>query len=1093
MVILPFLLTPFSGNPQSFVRVFSGTKANILKIMMINDHEGFFLTDKIYSLNGDVWEKMDFPVTRKIVTFFAFSKNDIWFSVNLEINTSLLYHYHDGVTEPILLPFPNHITAFYFPSPDLGFFTGYSDVAVYEKGRFGIIKPTPIRSITVKIFGTESERFWLLTLAKELYFYERGNYQRILTRKMVKDVHFLSPDHCFILCDDEILEFRDYQIKQIYESAELKKAMKIRISGTGEIWLTGVGGLILVYKDKKMRKIIYPGNDELSDVSFSDNTDIWISGSNGTLLYSGKHQFPDYTGSYPGFSAHKIISYGIDIDNEYGVGLADLNGDDKTDIYAVCIYHPNRLYINHLDPKTDKSPESCFTEEGIKRGASGVMKSEGSLGIPELKIGVAIADVDNDGDQDIYLSYLNKKNKLLLNDGKGYFRDVSNQDYRACEDLKRSNSAAFSDIDLDGDLDLFVTSENSSNKLYLNDGTGHFTDITESAGLSSSGGGMCCSFADINNDGYPDLCISFWYPSNKLYLNETKNGKVKFRDITDKTDLRKSEPTKSNAVVFADVNNDGNMDLFIANRYAANKLYLNNGTGYLKDVSKEVFDDKVFLSNGAVFADFDLDGYQDLYVTNVGENVLYKNMGGKYFKDVTTGYGADLSGYCTGCASGDMDHDGDIDLYVSNFIKGSSTLFINRLEKRNSVTFRLQGTRSNRDAIGAKIFLYIAKPKGDGDSLAGYMEISGGGGYGSVSAREAIFGILPGLNYHAIIIFPSSGNIVKIEKIKSGEVYRVFEENGLRAIRTNFQKSATRFVTDRETRPEIIKYLIVFVIFAIYLRTHRKGSTNIIMIRRLMCLSVIIVFFLVNQILLFSSSFIIFFISPAVAMIGLIILHLITERILLKRLAEKEKTDLREKISRDLHDDLASTLGSISIYSNTLKRLDGPSHINFPKLSLKISELTQTALQSITDIIWMTAPRNDSLQSLISKTGNLMFDILTDNQISFKAEIDIPERKIILQDKLKNNVFLIFKEALHNIIRHSGAKNVTFQAGLEEKVCTVRLTDDGHGFPETKDHNDGSYGNGLINMQRRATESMMDLKIRSFSGKGTEIQLSFKI
>ena len=110
--------------------------------------------------------------------------------------------------------------------------------------------------------------------------------------------------------------------------------------------------------------------------------------------------------------------------------------------------------------------------------------------------------------------------------------------------MNRSNAAAFADVDIDGDLDLFVTNEEGSNRLFENNGTGHFKDITATSGLESTGGGMCASFADVNNDGYPDLCVSFWYPSNKLYFNESKNGRIYFRDVTHLTDLAGAAPAK---------------------------------------------------------------------------------------------------------------------------------------------------------------------------------------------------------------------------------------------------------------------------------------------------------------------------------------------------------------------------------------------------------------------------------------------------------------------------------------------------------------------------------------------------------------------
>jgi signal transduction histidine kinase len=208
---------------------------------------------------------------------------------------------------------------------------------------------------------------------------------------------------------------------------------------------------------------------------------------------------------------------------------------------------------------------------------------------------------------------------------------------------------------------------------------------------------------------------------------------------------------------------------------------------------------------------------------------------------------------------------------------------------------------------------------------------------------------------------------------------------------------------------------------------------------------------------------------------------------------DKQKLKLREKISRDLHDDLASTLGSISIYADTLKRIDNPGNSEFKKLTFKIAELTQSALQSITDIIWMTSPKNDSLQGLLAKTNNLLYDTLMDNGIQYLAEINTPEQVILLQDELKNDIFLILKESTHNIIRHSKAESVHFFTDVNDDTCSITLMDDGIGFDDKKTERQISHGNGLINMGLRAQESNIDLSVISHPGKGTIISLSFKI
>jgi signal transduction histidine kinase len=141
----------------------------------------------------------------------------------------------------------------------------------------------------------------------------------------------------------------------------------------------------------------------------------------------------------------------------------------------------------------------------------------------------------------------------------------------------------------------------------------------------------------------------------------------------------------------------------------------------------------------------------------------------------------------------------------------------------------------------------------------------------------------------------------------------------------------------------------------------------------------------------------------------------------------------------------------------------------------------------------MTAPKNDSLRSLLSKVNNLMFDVLTDNGIRFDEKVDIPGQEIILSERLRHDSFLILKEALNNIIRHANAQNVTLRAWYEDNSCFIRLTDDGKGFRVNEPAVAGTHGNGLINMHRRAMESGIALKVESTIGSGSRIEISIKI
>ena len=1060
---------------------------------MLKEDEGYFLADKIYKFNeGAEWIKANNPSLRAISFFTANTVSDFWYASNLENSTSMVFHFVDGKAESMVGPFGVAIYAFFVSKENIAFLCSSSEVAVYEKGEYIKIELAPGKAIIKKIIGIDSRNFWILTDKNKLFYYNGTKYRPLLENKSINDFVVVDQKRGYALCQNEIVEFDGMDSKGVLINEKLRNANKIFVSPDNEIWLIGPQSRIFRVKDNRLDDLSFKEKYQLSNLSFAGSEEIWIAGAEGVLLYSGKRNLPLFEEGNPGFSSFRLTNFSIDLDNEYGVALADLNGDEKIDIFSVCISDYNRLYINRLKSGVDSVKENFFREEGFIRKSGGTFDSKSESSYAELKLGVTVADVDNDGDEDTYICYLNSRNKLLLNNGSGMFRDVSLQPNRACDNFNRSTAASFADVDLDGNVDLYVTSENGSNKLFKNDGTGHFTDITLGAGLETVSGGSCATFSDINGDGLPDLCVTFWYERNKIYLNETENGRIKFRDITDETDLDKATPVKSNGVTFADINNDGFPDLFIANKNEENKIYLNSGKGNFKDVTNNYLEKSIFLSNGGVFADFDNDGYQDLYLSNIGTNVLYKNVNGLFFKDVTSDMGADMSGYSTGSAVGDFDNDGNIDLYVANFLGGSSRVFMNQGRNTQTLKLKLEGILSNRDAIGAKIYLYSKDPVTKKETLESSQEISGGGNYASISAKEAIFPLFPGNNYFAIIKFPYPNSEVRIDDLKPGSLL-VRERMGWDALTNRLAQMVLRTVKNPEILREYLKAVIVLCIMASYLWRHIRGRSRINWLRKGAVVVIFAGFPFFNLLVIYTTSFWLYVSPIFVVLVLLAIVHLITERLQILVALNKQKMKIREKISRDLHDDLASTLGSISIYTDTLKRIEDPVQSDFKRLSHKIAELTQSALQSITDIIWMTSPRNDSLQGLLSKVNSHLYETLTDNGIQYHAEINAPDEIILMPDELKNDTFLILKEATHNIIRHSRAKSVSFIADVSGSTCSISLMDDGLGFDENNIQKDVSHGNGLINIRRRAEESKIDLSVFSQTGKGTYIHLTLKI
>jgi len=189
-----------------------------------------------------------------------------------------------------------------------------------------------------------------------------------------------------------------------------------------------------------------------------------------------------------------------------------------------------------------------------------------------------------------------------------------------------------------------------------------FSDVTDIAGVGCTGSSRGVAWGDYDNDGDLDLYVANYNEANVLYRN---NGDGTFTDVTSEAGV--GCISHSYGVAWGDYDNDGDLDLYVAN-YGANVLYRNNGDGTFTDVTSEAGVSCTGSSLGVAWGDYDNDGDLDLYVANHYEaNVLYKNNGDGTFTDVTGAAGVGCTGSSYGVAWGDYDNDGDLDLYVTNY------------------------------------------------------------------------------------------------------------------------------------------------------------------------------------------------------------------------------------------------------------------------------------------------------------------------------------------------------------------------------------------------------------------------------------------
>lgn len=285
----------------------------------------------------------------------------------------------------------------------------------------------------------------------------------------------------------------------------------------------------------------------------------------------------------------------------------------------------------------------------------------------------AWADYDGDGDLDLYVGFNGTANRLYRND-RGTFSDVAAA--AGVADARATRSAAWGDFDADGDPDLvlgFAPGPASVLKLYRNDG-GRFSDITAEAGLTRTDSAGVRQFAwiDIDDDGDLDLFVALRDRPNAMYRND--GGR--FTDIAAQIGL--ADARKSVGAVWFDYDDDGDVDLYVANQDGdANALMRNDG-GHFTDVAQAAglaWGGRLpnEATNGTVrpcAADVNNDGRLDVFAANYGRNGLLLNRGNGTFEDVSAQWGIAIDGRYDACAFSDFDHDGRLDLYVNGTVTG---------------------------------------------------------------------------------------------------------------------------------------------------------------------------------------------------------------------------------------------------------------------------------------------------------------------------------------------------------------------------------------------------------------------------------------
>ena len=302
-----------------------------------------------------------------------------------------------------------------------------------------------------------------------------------------------------------------------------------------------------------------------------------------------------------------------------------------------------------------------FTDATAVAGLDAVSASTGTSARQQGD--VAVGDFDDDGDQDLFVSYggagaPNGVSYLLRNDF-GHFSDISSD--AGIDPSGPVGRARFADFDNDSILDLFVAG-GESNVLYKVNEEGEFRDVTRDAGVGASGRSNSSVFVDIDHDGDLDLYVANT-GGNRVYRN---NGDGSFTEVAERMGVVGGS-ADSRDVVFADFDEDGDIDLFVANEDTGNVLYTNLRQGRLGDVTQESGLGTRSGSRAAVAGDYDNDGFMDLFVTGLnGHYQLYRNRGDGTFEADTRSAALTVLENVDGADAVffDFDNDGYLDLFV---------------------------------------------------------------------------------------------------------------------------------------------------------------------------------------------------------------------------------------------------------------------------------------------------------------------------------------------------------------------------------------------------------------------------------------------
>jgi len=464
-----------------------------------------------------------------------------------------------------------------------------------------------------------------------------------------------------------------------------------------------------------------------------------------------------------------------------GVAAGDYDNDGWVDLYVVRgTIGPNLLFRN--------LGNGSFQEVGQSAG----LALSGTIGS-----GPTFADFSGDGFLDLFIGGISPTEvSFFLNNGNGTFTDITDNALETAVSSINTYSAAFGDYDMDGDLDLFMThwdwgastvgSEASSEHLWRNNGDLTFTDVSIASGIALTYQGdndftFSPNFADINNNGYPDILMAADFLTSQVFINQ-KNG-----TFINTTNPNVIIDQNGMGAAVGDYDNDGDLDWFVSSIFSpddpqdkyGNRLYRNNGDGTFEDVTVAAGVDHGFWGWGSCMYDFDNDGNLDIAHVNgffdqadITEQFpndpsrLFISNGNGTFTERALKLGFDDTGQGRGIVCFDYDKDGDIDIFIANNNQSPKLFRNDGGNTNNFLSIKLNGLPPNREGVGSRVTITV-------DNQNQIRELRVGSNFVSQNPVQAHFGLGNAELVNQVQVNWLDGEITVLENVSANQFLEI--------------------------------------------------------------------------------------------------------------------------------------------------------------------------------------------------------------------------------------------------------------------------------------------------------------------------------